>query len=150
MQKVKIILIIVGSILAISIMVIHLVGQFGYKFNKEIVSFDKDQCISENYETKPGKSGIQGCVYWMRADKLEKEEGWKQDYEADADGCLDGVEHPVVGRVGAQMAAPKECLYTTYSDQRRKQNVSYLTSEEKDGYYSYCAEKVCPDPKLLK
>ena len=122
-------------------------GQLGYKFNKEVVTFDKEQCIADHLEMRNGKSGIKGCVFWMRDDGLQKTEQWSQQYDSDEDGCLDGESIPEKDTYGND---DKHCSSSKFFEQKRKQDWSYLTSSDRDGYFQFCADQLCPDQKVIK
>ncbi|MCX6744563.1 MAG: hypothetical protein NTX82_03495 [Candidatus Parcubacteria bacterium] len=146
----KFILITISSLLII-ILALLIVRLLGYSFNKDFLSFNKQQCISKNQRE------IEGCTFWMRVNYLEKTQGWADLFKKEDAYCSEkyknentniDVYKPLFSL--PEMSDPL-CNLEAFKDQKRKENWEYLTSKEKDGYYYYCEEnKACPRPKLFK
>jgi len=149
----KKILLIVTCILILIILFLVMMMLLGYKFNKQFISFNRNECIEKEYPTYNQHSGIQGCIFWMRHDYLEKTQSWQTLFERDDAYCdlkygnekLSGIEK----LFSAENADPK-CSYPAFQKEKRDENWDYLVSKEKDGFYDYCADQICPRQSLFK
>jgi len=116
----------------------------GYQFNKDYtILFNKQDCIESD-------SRIDGCIFWMRNDYLEKTQAWSSLYIKDDAYCSE--QYTLGNRLQNsldEMNDPK-CSYLGFLDKKRKENWDYLTSDEKDGYYNYCLKQYCSRPPLFK
>lgn len=148
MSKLKNIYIATFSVLVLLILFLFAMSQLGYEFNQNFFTFDRKQCIAENFETKLGRSGIEGCIFWMRNNSLEKTQNWEQAWQQDEDGCLDGFEN-IRNNINDSQNG-KECSYATYKDQQRQKNWEYLTSSEQNQFYDYCVDQMCPSPTIFE
>ncbi len=54
------------------LLVLLILNLLGFKFNKNFFDFNKKECIEKEFTTRLGHSGIQGCIFWMRHDDLQK------------------------------------------------------------------------------
>jgi hypothetical protein len=149
----KIILITIG-LLFIILLIVIIIRLLGYSLNKEYFSFNRQECIDREYPTYYHHSGIEGCIFWVRADYLEKSQEWAKQFVRDDEYCnqlsnnddsSDGYKSLFAG----EYVDPK-CSYSAFKDKKRKENWDYLISKDKDGIYEYCVEQSCPRPKLLK
>lgn len=153
----KIIITTLGLLLIIllALIIIRLLGyQYNKGFVKEFFSFNREQCIEQEYPTYYHHSGIEGCIFWMREDYLQKEQGWHNLFQRDDAYCSqkyekegDALSNSVISFLGN--SDPK-CEYEAFRAQKRNENWAHLTSKEKDGFYDYCVNKICPRPKMFK
>ena len=142
------------TLLFVTIVIIRLLG---YEYNKnylhEFLSYNKTECDAREYPTSPGHSGIQGCVFWMRNNYIERIQGWFASFRRDSNYC-DSKYPPekasgFVRMLGSDYNDPK-CTYEAFKKQKQQENWDYLVSSEKDGFYNYCLEQACPRPKMFK
>ena len=125
----------------------------GYHFNKnfinEYVSFNKQKCIEQEYPTYYNHSGIEGCIFWTREGYLSKTQSWYTLFEKDDAYCNQKYNNSSSNLFSGEYSDPK-CEYEAFRKQKRNENWDYLVSKEKDGIYNYCANKICPSPKMFK
>ena len=135
------------------LLVLIILKLMGYSFNKDYFSFDKQQCIASEDETRAGHSGIQECIFWMRNDYLEKTQSWKDEFAKDTDYCNEkygGDTTKAASYAGFKSLSDPRCNYGPFTNQKRQENWAYLVSKEQDGFYAYCVEQICPDQRLFK
>ena len=152
----KIITTILGLLLIV-LLVLIIISLLGYHFNKNFISdylsFNKRQCIAQEYPTYYHHSGIEGCVFWMRENYLQKTQFWSslfkrddtycsQEYKSEKDSSFSDI-------FSGEYNDPK-CEYEAFRAQKRTENWAYLVSKERDGFYNYCVDQVCPSPKMFK
>ncbi len=128
-------------------------------------------CVLNEYPTYDHHPGIQGCVFWMRHDDLERREVWIQDFKEQEDQgyCIEkypyvdpsntfrkkyGLEpspKPVSPDLNFSEGAHSDpkCDYNAYKAIRRENNWQYLTSNEWDDFTEFCALELCPIPEKL-
>jgi hypothetical protein len=128
----------------------------GYRFNKEFLSFNRQQCINKEYPTYNNHSGIEGCIFWMRNDYLEKSRSWASLFNRDENYCdqkYKNNDKPGVMSLKEWFNGERsdsKCNYEAFKDLKRRENWDYLVSKEKDGFYDYCVDKICPKQALFK
>jgi len=127
-------------------LIMHLLG---YKINKEYFAYDRERCIEEEYPTYYHHSGIEGCIFWMRNDYLEKKQSWRSQFSIDTEYCNSKYNKNDFKDKMDKMGDPK-CSYIGFKKLKRKENWDYLISEEKDDFYEYCVNQACPEPPLFK
>lgn len=149
----KKILITIASIILLIILFLVMMMLLGYKFNKQFISFNREQCIEEEYPTYEQHPGIEGCIFWMRHDYLEKEESWTTLFKRDDDYCNQKYKRDkqeVRFQLFSGEYADPKCEYAAFQKQKRNENWDYLVSKEKDGFYDYCVDQICPKQPLFK
>ena len=148
----KIIITTLGLLLIILLALI-IIRLLGYHFNKDFISFNKQRCIEEEYSTYYHHSGIEGCVFWMREDYIGKTQSWRELFKKDEAYCSQKYENEnkssFSNLFSGEYDDPK-CEYEAFRAQKRIENWSYLVSKEKDGFYNYCVDQICPSPKMFK
>ena len=128
----------------------------GYSFNKQFLTYNRQQCIDAEYPTYYHHSGIAGCVFWMRNDYLEKTQSWGSLFKRDDTYCKQKYESDVLTSFSAKLdntlkeSRDPKCDYEGIRQQKRNENWDYLTSKQKDGFYNYCAEQSCPKQSMFK
>ena len=149
----KKILLTIGGIIILIILFLLMMMMLGYKFNKQFISFNKNKCIEEEYPTYYHHSGIEGCIFWMRHDYIEKEQSWQTLFKRDDAYCTSKYKNEKGANFenlfGGEYNDPK-CTYTAFQKQKRDENWNYLISKDKDGFYDYCVKQTCSRPSLLK
>lgn len=125
----------------------------GYKFNKDFLSFNRQQCIDREFPTYDNHSGIEGCIFWMRNDYLEKTQSWNTLFKRDDNYCDQKYKNIGKSTLFSGLADyyndPK-CTYESFKKTKRDENWDYLVSKEKDGIYDYCVNQICPRQPLFK
>ena len=148
----KTLLIIVGIMILI-ILFLLMMTMLGYKFNKEFISFNRQQCIEKEYPTYYHHSGIEGCIFWMRHNYLEKEQSWQTLFKRNDVYCdlqyKNEDKTDLSNLFGGEYADPK-CTYAAFQKQKMNENWDYLVSKEKDGFHNYCVDQICPRQPLFK
>jgi len=150
----KIIIAIMGTLLII-FLVLVIINLLGYHFNKsfvsEFMSFNKQQCINAEYPTYYHHSGIAGCIFWMRADYLEKTQNWQNLFKRDDAYCNQKYPNGSNSLLyGLDELNDPKCEYEGFKMEKVHENWTFLTSAEKDGMYNYCVNQICPQPSLFK
>ncbi|MCR4286111.1 MAG: hypothetical protein NUW00_04425 [Candidatus Kaiserbacteria bacterium] len=141
---------VIFSILLFLVMSLFVMKMLGYTFNKEYFT-DRNQCILDNYENQRSSSDIESCIFWMRVNYLEKEQGWEKSFTRDDAYCdstypkSDGFFSPVLDN----MNDPR-CYFGAYRGKLMRDNWDYLVSKEKDGMFNFCALQICPEQPLFK
>jgi len=121
---------------------------------------EHQSCVLNEYPTYTNHSGIQGCVYWMRADDLEKKEVWSAQFKEVEDQAYCKEEYGDTSaytslreRLEIQYSTSRRndtrCEYEAFKAWKRNLNVEHLTSKEWDGFTEYCALESCRLPSEL-
>ncbi|MCB9810399.1 zinc-ribbon domain-containing protein [Candidatus Nomurabacteria bacterium] len=126
-------------------------------------------CYLNKYPNYNSQKGIEDCVYWKRADELEKKEVWVNEYvqQEDAAYCRQisqqnekecEVLRNSVGTVNWRTygfcrwdpadSDPK-CDYNSFAADKRDENATFLISQEWDVYMQQCTLERCPLPDEL-
>lgn len=141
------------GLLLIVLLALLIINLLGYHFNKQFFSFNRQQCVEQEYPTYYHHSGIEGCIFWMREDYLQKTQGWRNLFKKDDVYCnqkYNNENNPSgLHFLSGEYGDPK-CEYEAFRTQKRNENWEYLVSTEKDGFYNYCVDKICPSPKMFK
>lgn len=152
MKKIIITTIALLLIVLLALIIIRLLGyQFNKSFISESLSFNKQQCIDTEYPTYDQHSGIAGCVFWMRANYLERTQNWHDLFTRDDAYC--NQKYPNGNNsllYGLDELNDPKCEYEGFKMQKVHENWAFLTSKEKDGIYNYCVDQTCPNPKMFK
>ena len=121
---------------------------------------EHQSCVLNEYPTYTNHSGIQGCVYWMRADDLEKKEVWSAQFKEveDQTYCKEkygdtssytSLRERLENQYSTSRRNDTRCEYKAFKAWKRNQNTDYLTSQEWDGFTEYCALESCRLPDEL-
>ena len=142
----KVPLIIVGAIL-VTILFLLMMQLLGYKFNKKFINFDRKQCIEQEYPTYYHHSGIEGCIFWMRHNYLEKTQSWENLFKRDDAYCDQKYKNEdkldIKNLFQGEYVDPK-CTYSAFQKIKRDENWDYLVSKEKDiDRFSQCHSRKC-------
>ena len=149
-HNMKKIFFILFGILFLIIMFLFTMKMLGYNFNKKFLSFNRQQCINDEFSTSFHHSGIEGCMFWMRHNFLEKEQNWQSLFKRDNDYCNQKYKNKNTwDSLNGEYADPK-CNYDAFRGQKREENWNYLVSKEQDGFYNYCVDQVCPRQTIFK
>jgi hypothetical protein len=143
-------------LLVFVLLVVIVMRLLGYHFNKdyfkELASFNRQECAVNEYPTYEGHSGIQGCVFWMRSDYLERTQSWRTLFKRDDVYCSqkypESQSVPIWSSLTDRYDA--KCDYEAFKSQKQRENWDYLVSGNKDGFYKYCVRQICPLPPLFK
>lgn len=121
---------------------------------------EHQSCVLNEYPTYTNHSGIQGCVYWMRADDLEKKEVWSAQFKeiedqayckekyGDTSGYV-SLRERLENQYSTSRRNDTRCEYEAFKAWKRDQNSDLLTSQEWDGFTEYCALESCRLPDEL-
>jgi hypothetical protein len=151
---VRLIFVILGVLLII-LLVLIIFGLLGYHYNKNFISdymsFDKQQCIDTEYPTYYHHSGIAGCIFWMRADYLEKNQNWQSLFKRDDAYCNQKYSNGSNSLLnGLDELNDSKCEYEGFKMLKVHENWAFLISTEKDGMYNYCVGQTCHSPAMFK
>jgi|SRR3989344_5803357 len=145
------------GLLLITLFALLIIRLLGYQFNKNFISdflsFNKQQCIEKKYPTYYNHSGIEGCVFWMRDDYLGKTQSWRELFKKDDAYCSRKYKNEnksSLDNLFSDEYWDPKCEYEAFRAQKRNENWTYLVSKEKDGFYNYCVDQICPSPKMFK
>jgi len=144
------VVLVIGSLIVIKML--------GYSFNKDFAStlftFNKQQCIATEYPTYIDHSGIEGCVFWMRNDYLEKTQLWAGQFKKDDAYCdseyTNKPKTTILDFSDWNESNDPKCGYEGFKAQKRNENWNYLVSKEQDGIYKYCVDQICSRPPMFK
>jgi hypothetical protein len=145
----------IALILLVILLTLMIIKLFGLNLNKnyinEVLNFDQQQCIEQEYSTFYHHSGIAGCIFWMRSDYLEKSENWASLFERDETYCSQKYDSNVskLSLSLEELHDPK-CEYSAFKNAKIEENWSFLISTEKDGMYNYCVDQICSNPKIFE
>ena len=142
------------GILVLVFLSLQIVKLLGYKFNKEFFSYNQQECVDREMPTYYHHPGIEGCIFWVRNNYLEKQQNWQNDFQRDDTYCDEKYPEEYT-RMNNRLYSLEEsndvrCSYSVFQDQKRKENWEYLISKEKDGIYYYCIEQICPNQPLFR
>lgn len=131
-------LIAILGVLLVILLALLIIRLLGYDFNKEYFSYDREACISDNDKK------IEGCIFWMRVDHLEKTQNWADLFIKDNEYCDSAYRNSL-----ESMFDPR-CDLGAFKHIKRQENWDYLISDEKDGAYDFCIDEYCPTQKLFE
>jgi hypothetical protein len=123
-------------------------------------------CYLNKYPNYNSTKGIEDCVYWKRAEEMERQEVWVNEYKQQEDPAhcrlIQDEYRKECDRLRKENFSsawrfcgfdpsriePK-CDYDAFKREKRDENSGYLTSQEWDGFMEQCTLQRCPLPSEL-